>query len=62
MKWMLDLEWNINDLKNAKEYLESNEKNSIKLAKKRPKYVQNVNDDEWKHLKNCINFWEDKLK
>lgn len=60
-KWMLDLQWNIQELEKAKDILMEWDERDLSYYKNIPKYMQKIDLAEREHLRNSIKFWEEKL-
>lgn len=64
LEYMLDLNWTIEDLEKAKKLLNEWDKRTLSIYKemKLSKLSIRVDMAEREHHRNCINFWEERLK
>lgn len=61
-EYMLDLEWEINDLEHAKKYLSEWDSRSDSFYEKYKKIHKDFDEVEREHYRNCVNFWENRLR
>jgi len=60
-EYMLNLEWEEDDLEHAKLFLEEWDKKQDCFYKKYKKIHKDADITEREHYRNCVNFWEKKL-
>lgn len=60
-EFMLDLNWDIEDLIKGKEMLKDWDARHKSFYKNKPKYVYEVDMVQKEHLRNSVNFWQERL-
>lgn len=60
-EYMLELEWEENDLIHAIEYLREWDSRSDDFYKKHKQIHKDFDSSEREHYRNCVNFWKKRL-
>jgi hypothetical protein len=61
IEYMESLDWDIDDLDHAKEYLKNWDSQSDEFYSRYKKIIKHFDLAEREHYRNCVNFWEKKL-
>ncbi len=62
LEYMIELDWNKDNLEEAKKFLNDWDKRDDSYYKNMKKFIKDLDKREREHCRNCINFWENKLK
>lgn len=61
IEYMLELEWELDDLEHAINYMKDWDTRGVEFYRNYSKMNKNFDISEREHYRNCINFWKERL-